>query len=238
MIVYPKGDSAVNEVLEMGCWTNRVAFGDHEKGWHAKILTPKADQFDVLFQKNACGTVKWSLLGHHNIQNALAAIAAAQHVGVDPKIAIEALSCFKGVKRRMEIKGIQQGITVYDDFAHHPTAIETTLAGLRAKVGDHARILVVLDIRANTMRLGHHKEKLGSSVDKADQVYFFHSPDITWDVNQVWNEAEKPGGVYTDTQLLIKDLIDKVKQHDHVIFMSNGGFNGIHTGFLEHLKSG
>lgn len=235
LIVYPESDHNVVEVLEKGCWSKTTAFSS-KKGWYIENHIPEQNCFDISFQGRSYGKLHWSLLGQHNIQNALAAIAAAQHVGVDPKIAIEALSRFQGVKRRMEIKGIKQGITVYDDFAHHPTAIQTTLAGLRAKVGSKARIVAVLDIRSNTMKAGHHKDDLPAAVQDANSVYFFQSPDIAWDVQQIWASANKPGGVYNDIQTLIQGLLSEISVgNDHVIFMSNGGFNGIQTRFLEEL---
>ena len=186
------------------------------------------------------GTLQWSLLGDHNINNALAAIAAAHNVGVHPKLAIEALSSFQGVKRRMEIKGVVGGMTVYDDFAHHPTAIGLTLAGLRAKIGKDARITAVLDIRSNTMKAGHHKDDLPNAVQDANAVYFFQSPDIPWDVNKIWQSANKPGGVFRDTESLLSVLLaegdtSNLREH-HVVFMSNGGFNGIQMRFLEKLS--
>jgi UDP-N-acetylmuramate: L-alanyl-gamma-D-glutamyl-meso-diaminopimelate ligase len=249
LIVRPSNDPNVDTVLKMGCWTPQISFGLIEKedlkenlgkdqsGWTAKNITEKGDQFEVCYNNQPCGEIQWSLLGQHNIQNALAAIAAAYHVGIAPDIAVQALAKFKGVKRRMEIKGEQQGIIVYDDFAHHPTAIHTTLAGLRAKVGRKARIVAVVDIRSNTMRAGHHKDQLAQVVQDANQVYFFRSPDIMWDVQQVWGKAEKPGGVYSDTNLLLNALLENSTAEDHVLFMSNGGFNGIQTQFLEKLKT-
>lgn len=202
----------------------------------AANATASSDAFDVYQNKTCYGRVEWTLLGQHNIANALASIAAAQHVGVEPNIAISALKQFKGVKRRLEIKGVQRNITVYDDFAHHPTAIATTLAGLRAKLGDAAKILAVLDIRSNTMRAGHHKEDLPDSVQAANEVYYFKSPDIQWNVDSIWQAAKKPGGVFCDKEALVKALLQVASPHDHVIFMSNGGFGGIHMEFLQMLR--
>lgn len=245
LIVHPSMDPNVDTVLKMGCWTPQVSFGlskkedltNNQQGWTAQNIAAKGDQFEVYYNNQLCGQIQWSLLGQHNIQNALAAIAAAYHIGITPDIAVQALAEFKGVKRRMEIKGEQKGITVYDDFAHHPTAINTTLAGLRAKLGAKARIFAVVDIRSNTMRAGHHKDQLADVVQDANQVYFFRSTDIVWDVQQVWDKADKPGGVYSDTNLLLNALLENSTADDHVIFMSNGGFNGIQMQFLETLKT-
>lgn len=233
LIIYPNSDDNILKVLEKGCWTRKMHLG--LSGWHIKNYVPTQNQFEVCFQEQSYGTVQWSLLGQHNIQNALAAIAAAQHVGVDPKISIEALAQFQGVKRRMEIKGVKNGITVYDDFAHHPTAIQTTLEGLRAKVGADAQIIAVLDIRSNTMKAGHHKDNLPAAVQAANSVYFFHAPDIAWDVPQFWKAAHKPGGVFQDMESLLNKLLAESPQAEHLVFMSNGGFGGIHNLFLEKL---
>ena len=242
LIIYPKLDKNVAEVLNKGCWSKRVAYAvgnnhENQDGWLARNNSAMNNQFEVCYKNKSYGTVKWALLGEHNVQNGLAAIAAVEHVGVDPKIAIEALSIFQGVKRRMEIKGIKRGVTVYDDFAHHPTAILSTLVGLRAKVGNRARILAVLDIRSNTMRLGHHKDQLASAVNDANQIYFFRSSDTIWDVDKVWQDLQKPGGVYSNTDDLVKILLKEARENDQVIFMSNGSFNGIHATFLEKLSS-
>lgn len=236
LIVYPDADQNVKNTLEKGCWTKTENFGMNATGWHVKNHIAKNNQFEVCFEDKNYGTLKWSLLGDHNVNNALAAIAAAYHVGVDPAVAIQALSSFQGVKRRMEIKGIKAGRTVYDDFAHHPTAIALTLAGLRAKVGANARITAVLDIRSNTMKAGHHKEDLPGAVQDANTVYFFQSPDIKWDVNKIWQAAHKSGGVYGNTDSLLDALLAENYTEHHVIFMSNGGFNGIQTTFLERCR--
>lgn len=254
LIVYPEADHHVLDVLNMGCWTPTVcihpsdsaaielnaqtlqAAAQAQSRFFAAHASVSGDAFDVYQGKTCYGRVEWALLGQHNIANALAAIAAAGHVEVAPSLAIEALKRFQGVKRRLEIKGIQNNITVYDDFAHHPTAIATTLAGLRAKLGQAAKILAVLDIRSNTMRAGHHKEDLPQSVQAANEVYYFKSPDIQWNVDSIWQAAKKPGGVFGDKEALVKTLLMAAKPNDHVIFMSNGGFGGIHTEFLQKLS--
>ncbi len=238
-IIYPDFDQNVLEVLQKGCWSKKISFTidkGREEGWHVKSLSKEANQFEVCFQERSFGQLSWNLLGQHNVQNALAAIAATHAAGIDPKIAIEALSKFQGVKRRMEIKGIERGITIYDDFAHHPTAIKTTLAGLRAKVGTGSRIIAVVDIRSNTMKMGHHQTQLSESVQDANEVYLFRSPDIIWDVDQVWQQANKPGGVYSDVPALLSQLLKESTIEDHVIFMSNGGFGGIQSLYLEKLS--
>lgn len=241
LIIYPEFDHAIVEVLDHGCWSQTVAFCNQcgkKSLWHVKNATVSGNQFDVYHQDQLCDRMAWSLIGEHNVHNALAAIIAAEHAGVDPKTAIASLCQFKSVKRRLELKGIQRGITVYDDFAHHPTAIGMTLAGLRAKISPEARIIAILDIRSNTMKAGHYQTLLAASVKAADHVYFFKSPDILWDVEKIWIEANKPhpGGVYSTIQSLLQDLLNHVKSDDQVIFMSNGGFGGIQMHFLEKLK--
>lgn len=236
LIIYPAVDHNVITTLEKGCWTKTEAFSSNE-GWHAKNRVAATNQFEVCFGQQSYGTLQWSLLGEHNVNNALAAIAAAHHVGVSPEVAMKALSSFKGVKRRMEVKGVVRNMTVYDDFAHHPTAIGLTLAGLRAKVGKEAHITAVLDIRSNTMKAGYHKDDLPGVLQDANTVYVFQSPDIEWDVNKIWQSANKPGGVFSDTESLLSTLLAETQNplNHHIVFMSNGGFNGIQTLFLEKL---
>ncbi len=238
LIIYPSQDQNVIQVLEKGCWSKKETFtnqSDQRDGWYARSETRIGDQFDVYFAGNHYGTLQWSLMGQHNVQNALAAIAAARNIGIAATIAIEALGKFENVKRRLEIKGQQRGITVYDDFAHHPTAIRTTLAGIRAKVGNQGRIFAVLDIRSNTMKAGHHQEELSLSVQDADNAYFFKSNEIAWDVEKMWEKSHKPGAVHMDIGHLLQDLLQSTQAGDHVIFMSNGGFGGIQMDFLVKL---
>ncbi len=241
VIVYPNTDITVARVLKMGNWSTLAPFSPNQNsgnsvGWHAKTLTREGDKFDFYYDQKPLGRIEWNLLGQHNISNALAAMIAAEHVGVSPEFSAQALCRFAGVKRRLEVKGQVEGITVYDDFAHHPTAIATTLEGLRAKVGNEDRIIAVIEIRSNTMRSGHHQEHLPASFLNADEVYFLKSTDIIWEVEKIWQACNKPGGVYSDISPLIKVLQDKVKGSDHVVFMSNGGFGGIQKQFLDAMR--
>lgn len=236
LIVYPNNDVVIDRVLKKGVWTPTLAFhSTHQRGWHARILTPEATRFNIYLDNELKGTVEWSLMGQHNVSNALAAIMAATHVGVTPEFAAAALCRFAGVKRRLEIKGQIEGVTVYDDFAHHPTAIATTLAGLRAKVGE-SKIVAVIELRSNTMRAGVHQEHLSAAVKDATEVYFLKAPEMSWDVEKMWQATHKPGGVYTEVETLVKVLKDRVSKPDHVIFMSNGGFGGIQKQFLDALQ--
>lgn len=238
LIVYPNSDITIERVLQKGVWTKTIGFNTNSfQGWHARVLSPEANRFDIYYDQEFKGKVEWSLLGQHNVSNALAAIIAATHVGVEPNFAAQALSRFAGVKRRLEVRGQINGITVYDDFAHHPTAIATTLAGLRAKVGDSTRIIAVVELRSNTMKMGHHQAVLAASLQKATHVYYLVAPDTPWDVNKMWQDTQKPGGLFTEVELLVKALKDQASASDHVVFMSNGGFGGIQKLFLEALQS-
>lgn len=238
LLIYPDNDPVIDATLAMGCWTPKTQFNSQTKtGWFAHNKSLDGSAFDVEFNQITYGRVTWSLLGEHNISNGLAAMAAAHHVGVAPEKAIEALCLFKGVKRRLEVKGHEQGVTVYDDFAHHPTAIATTLAGLRANIGTKKPLIAVLDIRSNTMRAGHHHELLASSLSEANAVFLFKSNDTIWDVERVFKSTEKPGGVFNDIKYLLAALETFVPQNAHIVFMSNGGFGGIHQDFLNSLKN-
>ena len=191
-------------------------------------------QFDVFLNSSKQGQVNWSLMGDNNISNALGAIAAARHVGVTPEIAIEALASFKSIKRRMEVKGKINNITVYDDFAHHPTAIKTTLAGLRAKVGNE-RIIAVLEPRSNTMKLGIHKEAIVDALNEADDVYCFEDCELNWSIKDMFEEQAREVDVSTDIDALCDKLVNVSKENDHILIMSNGGFAGIHQKLLNKL---
>jgi UDP-N-acetylmuramate: L-alanyl-gamma-D-glutamyl-meso-diaminopimelate ligase len=179
------------------------------------------------------GIVDWSMLGQHNVDNALAAIAAARHAGVTVAHAIESLSEFKGIKRRMEVRAVVNDITVYDDFAHHPTAIETTLQGLRNKVGS-ARIHAVLEPRSNTMRMGVHADTLAGALRGANQVYLYAPENLGWSVDKVVGELTN-AQAYRKTEDIIAELIKQVQPGEHVIIMSNGGFENIHQRLIEAL---
>ena len=233
-LVVSNHQESLERVLAKGCWSSQESFGV-ASGWQTKNVDTKG-RFDVFFKGKREGNVSWSLLGEHNRMNALACIAAARHVGVAPCIAIEALSEFKNVKRRMEIKGVVNHITVYDDFAHHPTAIMTTLAGLRAKVGDlksgGARIIAVLEPRSNTMRLGVMKKALPTSLKDADLV-FCYGANLDWDVREALIPIAQKTQTFNDLNALIDAIRLIVKPNDHVLVMSNGGFGGIHDKLLQ-----
>jgi UDP-N-acetylmuramate: L-alanyl-gamma-D-glutamyl-meso-diaminopimelate ligase len=230
LIVANGQDEAVERVLARGCYTPVERFGVAD-GWRAGAQ--HADGFDVLWRSEKVGRVAWSLTGVHNQENALAAIAAARHCGVASERAIEAFRAFEGVKRRMELRGLVNGITVYDDFAHHPTAIAATLAGLRARVGA-SRIVAVVEPRSNTMKLGVMKERLGPSLSEADRV-FCYSAGIKWDAAPVLECLGARAEAHADFKTLLDRVTGALTPGDHVVIMSNGGFNGIHEKLLARL---
>ena len=236
LIVRPARDEALDEVLARGCWTPVATFGD-VAGWHAGPISGDG-HFDVCLDGRTLGTVQWSLTGEHNRANALAAIAAAAHVGVATDVAICALSAFGGVKRRMELRGVAAGAAVYDDFAHHPTAIETTIAGLRARVGD-ARILAVLEPRSNTMKLGAMAARLPQALAHADHVFCFgaHSGKhaLGWEPAKVLSDLGSRLTVDDDIDRLAESVARQARPGDHILIMSNGAFGGIHEKVLAQL---
>lgn len=233
LVVANGKEASLQRVIDKGCWTPVEKFGT-DADWQAANASGDGS-FDVLYQGKTLGRVQWNLLGEHNRMNALATIAAARHVGVMPEVSIAALGAFKNVKRRMEVRGEVNGVTVYDDFAHHPTAIETTVAGLRAKVGN-ARILAVLEPRSNTMKLGVMKNALPASLKEADLVFCF-SANLGWDAKEALQPIAAKTQVHEDLNALINAIVKVAKAGDQVLVMSNGGFGGIHQKLLDALNS-
>ena len=229
-------DTYLAELLAMGCWTPVERFGfDPALEWSARLIQQDGSAFAVLHRGVEVATVEWSLLGRHNVLNGLAALAAAHAVGVDPAQVAPALAGFHSVKRRMEVIGQAQGITIYDDFAHHPTAIHTTLEGLRARVGE-ARIVVAMEPRSNSMRLGAHSQALAPSLDIADAVVFLARPELPWDAARVIDAVRGDAQSVSDTDALLSELGNVARAGDHVVFMSNGGFDGAPRRFLAQLQ--
>jgi len=224
-------EQSLKRVIERGCWTPEEKFAD-DAGWQIGDVDGQG-HFDVLWQGKAQGRVAWDLLGEHNRMNAIAALAAARHVGVSVAHGIEALGQFKNVKRRMELRGVVNQIHVYDDFAHHPTAIATTVAGLRSKVGQ-ARILAVLEPRSNTMKLGVMKQALPESLAQADAV-FCYAANLGWSAQQALAPIAHKTLVTEDMHELIQSIVQSAKSGDHILVMSNGGFGGIHQKLLDAL---
>jgi UDP-N-acetylmuramate: L-alanyl-gamma-D-glutamyl-meso-diaminopimelate ligase len=234
LIVRHADDVNIQSVLTKGCWTKDVTFGGKQGKWQAELKQKDGSQFEVRHDGKVVAEVKWELLGNHNVDNAMAAMAAARHAGVSPEVSAKALFNFKNVKRRLEIKGKVNGVTVYDDFAHHPTAIATTLAGLRAKVGD-ARIVAVLEFGSYTMRSGVHKDRVCESLVDADMVVCKRT-QTTWGLDEVLAECRQPTAIYDDADAIVSHLAPQLKSGDHVIVMSNSGFGGIHQKLVEAIK--
>jgi UDP-N-acetylmuramate: L-alanyl-gamma-D-glutamyl-meso-diaminopimelate ligase len=228
-------DQRLAEVLAMGCWTPVETFGIGCGDWQATLIEADGSAFTVHRSGELIGDVRWSLLGNHSVMNALAALAAASAAGADPRALLDAFASFESVKRRMELVGDVDGICVYDDFAHHPTAIATTLAGLRAKVGD-ARILVALEPRSNSMRQGAHADALARSLADADAVVFLHRAELAWDASQVTDALGGRGSTVATVDTLIDSLRALTKPGDQVIFMSNGGFEAAPRRFVARLR--
>ncbi len=235
-------EEALKRVIDRGCWSELEYFGTPD-GWQAQIIdgtSATAEKFAIHWQAQQVGTVNWALQGEHNRLNALAAIAAARHLGVPPAQGAEALSEFQGVKRRMEVRGEVNGITLYDDFAHHPTAIGTTIAGLRARIGEQGRILAVLEPRSNTMKLGLMKARLLTSLAGADLVFGYSVKEgrdtLNWDLALTLAPlGEERAYAFDDLDQLIRAVATQARPGDHILVMSNGGFGGIHDKLLTTL---
>ncbi len=240
-VIVNASEPALQRVMTRGCWSEQEGFGEGESAnW---TLTEHEDgSFDVLLNQQIQGTVQWELTGRHNRLNALAAIAAARHVGVPAAQAISALSRFENVKRRMEVRGDVAGVTVYDDFAHHPTAIATTLAGLRKKVGE-ARIVALLEPRSNTMKLGVMKQALPGSLSDADVVFAYQATstatvkdNLGWDLKETLAPLGSKAHVFDDLNVLVERIVALTQPGDHILVMSNGGFGNVHQKILDALE--
>jgi len=234
LVITPQNDTAVEQVMARGCWTPLQTFGD-AGDWQANLLRPDGSEFEVIYSEQTQLPVDWELLGAHNVNNALAAIAAAHHAGVPVANACESLASFKGIKRRMEVRAQVDGITVYDDFAHHPTAIQSTLEGLRNKVGK-ARIIAILEPRSNTMRMGVHANTLAASLKLADQVYLFEPANMSWSLANVQKQIGEKAQLMRTTQDIIQQVSDIATRGDQILIMSNGGFEGLHQRLIDELK--
>ena len=235
LIVTPLADGNLHEVLDMGCWTPVEHFDpDMEATWHAAAASADGSAFDVVCETERVGRVEWELTGRHNMANALAALAAARHAGVTPQQGVAALNRFRSVKRRMELRGEVRGVRLYDDFAHHPTAIRTTLAGLRAQVGD-VRIHAVLEPRSNTMRMGVMADRLADALGEADSVHLYVPPDLGWDAGAALAPLGPALHLAADTETIVQRVAASARPGEVVLVMSNGGFENIHQRLLEAL---
>ncbi len=236
LIVANAEEKSIERVLARGCWTPVEKFPSHD-GWGFAQHVPGSDA-EITFQGKSAGILKWDLLGEHNQHNALAAIAAARHVGIAPGTALTALQEFRNVKRRMEIRAVIDGITIYDDFAHHPTAIATTLQGLRTKLGTASsqRIIAVLEPRSNTMRMGIHRQTLAPALAGADSVILYEPPSLGWTLSDIAAEIVPKARVYDSTAAIAQYLAKETRAGDHVLIMSNGGFDGLHEQLITTLQ--
>ena len=227
-VIWPKDDVALDDVIKQGLWSESETLnGD----WHYDLLSADGSQFNVLLNNELQGTVNWQAIGEHNVKNAIMAIAAARHVGIAVEHSIAALEEFISPKRRMELKADINNIKVYDDFAHPPTAIKTTLAGLRAKVGDE-KIIAILEPRSNTMKMGVHQNTLLASLSDADDVLLFEPDNLNWSLKA---QADNAGmQCFNSTQMIIDTVLENIMPNQHILIMSNGGFNGLH----QHLVDG
>ena len=230
-IIFNNDSLSIKKVLKQGCWSEIEDFGPMGKWAYQKI---NENEFEVYFQEKSQGIVKWDLIGHHNAQNALAAIAASKHVGIPSDKSISALGKFKNVKKRMELLESTRGINIYDDFAHHPTAIKTTLEGLRSKIGKD-RIVAIIEPRSNTMKLGKMKDDLLKSLKEADIIFCF-SKNLSWDPRILFKNIPNVT-VMKDIDILANKIFDSCQPNDNIIFMSNGGFSGLQNKVIQLLKN-
>lgn len=245
-IIAPITESHIDEVLSMGCWTpvQRTAIGTtnspqtnpQQAEWQAELISPDGSAFKVLHQGALAGTVQWSMSGQHSVANGLAAIVAAQHVGVDSQTACDALSRFAGVKRRMELLATLDGIEVYDDFAHHPTAIETTLDGARQKIGQR-KLWAIIEPRSNTMRMGSHKDNLAHSARVADEVIWYQPAGLDWDLSPVIAASPNAAVIVQDIEHIVARIQAEAHTGDAIVIMSNGGFGGLHQKIVAALSA-
>ena len=234
LILSDKTEQSVKETLDMGCWSHKQFLGE-EQEWYAQRISNDCTHFAVFHKGEKTAEVNWSIVGQHNMHNALMAIAATHHAGVSVENACAALATFVNAKRRLEVKGEVNGITVYDDFAHHPEAIQATLTALRDKIGGSVRILAVLEPRSNTMKMGIHKDDIAPSLVRADYVFVLQPDNIPWDVSDITNKCLQPAKWTANLERLVDMVVAEAQPTDHILVMSNGSFGGIHQKLLDKL---
>lgn len=233
-IIVPEHDINIKQTLTMGCWSEQQTAGV-DGLWSSKKLSTDACHWQVMYQNEVVAEVNWQLIGEHNMQNGLMAIAAAHHVGITPQQAAKALDKFINAKRRLELRGEVRGISVIDDFAHHPTAILMTLAALRGKVGGNSRILAVLEPRSNTMKMGVNKQDLAPALARADEVFIYQPSATKWSVSEIIEQCIQPAHWHTDIDHLVDLIVSRARPGDYILVMSNGSFEGIHQKLLDKL---
>ncbi|WP_340621786.1 UDP-N-acetylmuramate:L-alanyl-gamma-D-glutamyl-meso-diaminopimelate ligase [Xenorhabdus siamensis] len=234
-ILVPDNDINLKQVLGMGCWSELEHLGE-TGAWHVQKTTQDSSTYQVYHHGELVGEVNWSLVGEHNMHNGLMAIAAAHHVGIQPEDACQVLGDFINARRRLELLGKVNDISVYDDFAHHPTAILATLEALRSKAGSMARIFAVLEPRSNTMKLGISKNDIAPSLGRADEVFLFQPGNIQWQVAEIVEQCVQPARWSADIDTLVRMIVEAAQPGDHILIMSNGGFGGIHEKLLAALN--
>lgn len=234
-IIYPATDANILDVLTRGCWSEKIAVGGDDGYLSAEMLSSDGSKFVLKSKQQVVGETEWQLLGNHNIQNALTAIAAAMQIGIPAEKALNALPSFKNVKRRLELKGQPNNVTIYDDFAHHPTAISTTLAALRARIGAEAKLVAVLEFGSYTMRHGVHKADMANALKHADQV-IFKNTELDWGLQQMIQEFKQPTTIYNSVEQIVNSLSATLNPGNHVIIMSNSGFDGLHEKLISALE--
>ncbi|MDH4261074.1 MAG: Mur ligase family protein, partial [Gammaproteobacteria bacterium] len=238
-VTWNAADHALAKVLEMGCWTPLCGFAREAMAgadWRIRLLEADGSGFELLHRGATAGIVHWSMIGLHNVENGLAAIAAAEGLGVQPAQAAAALADFQGVRRRLELRGEARDVRVYDDFAHHPTAVAATIDAMRRHAGGR-RIIAVLELRSNTMRLGHHREGLVAALAGADRVWMYQPAGLDWNLDAVAGKLDGKAVVASDLALLVAALAVELKAGDEVLVMSNGGFGGLHDKLLQALRA-
>ncbi|MFT5131992.1 MAG: UDP-N-acetylmuramate: L-alanyl-gamma-D-glutamyl-meso-diaminopimelate ligase [Gammaproteobacteria bacterium] len=235
-IVRHAHDKEIDQVMAMGCWTPTVTFGGENGQWSAQPEQDDFSCFNVCFEGERLAQLTWSLFGQHNAENALAAIACAAHVDVEAHSACAALAEFTSVKRRLQVLGCVKGVTVYDDFAHHPTAIAATLSALKARVGPKVRIIAVMEPRSNTMKMGVHRDTLATALAVADLVLVYEPAGLAWDLQQSLAELQGKCRVFNKVEPIIEALVKDIRDGDQILIMSNGDFQGIHQDLLNALR--
>ncbi|VTU09711.1 UDP-N-acetylmuramate:L-alanyl-gamma-D-glutamyl-meso-diaminopimelate ligase [Actinobacillus porcinus] len=236
LILSADSETTAKETLDMGCWSETQFLGQ-DKEWFAERITNDCSQFAVYHHGEKVAEVHWNIVGQHNMHNALMAIAAAHHIGISVENAANALSTFINAKRRLEVKGEMNDITVYDDFAHHPAEIQATLTALRDKVGGGVRILAVLEPRSNTMKMGHHKGEIAPALVRSDHVFLLQPDNIPWEVAEIAANCVQPTSWSADINKLVDMIVKEAEPKDHILVMSNGSFGGIHQKLLEKLAN-
>jgi UDP-N-acetylmuramate: L-alanyl-gamma-D-glutamyl-meso-diaminopimelate ligase len=237
-LVINADEKNLQDVLDKGCWSESTHFSISENSnheWRIENLQADYSKFELIYNNKPAGIIDWPLMGSHNASNALAAIAAASHVGISTADAVVALNQFINVKRRMEVRGVINNVTVYDDFAHHPTAIDTTLEGLRKRCGNE-KIIAILEPRSNTMKMGVHKDTLLNSLRLADSVFIYQPEDAAWNVSALKSSHTQNFSIYTNIDCLVEKVLALSQPGDNILVMSNGGFAGIHDKLLKGLE--